>query len=82
MKTFNVEYYEYIQILSSTLEIYMLPAALYLTAGPDVLGLLLDDILTAAMKASGVNAPWLAVNELVRAHLETPESYPNNSPTF
>ena len=60
----------------------MLPTTLYLAAGPDVFGLADDSVVTAAIKASGVNAPWLAVNEPVNAHLDVPESYPNNSPTF
>ena len=47
--------YEYIQIDSSPLETYMLPAALYRAAGPEEFGFVLDKVVTAAMKASGVN---------------------------
>ena len=60
----------------------MLPFALYLDAGPDVLGFVEANIDTADIKASGVYAALLAVNEPVTPHLDTPESHPNNSPTF
>ena len=57
----------------------MLPTALYLVAGD---GVVPAAVTTAAMKASGVNADWLAANELVTAQRLTPLSHPNNSPTF
>ena len=55
---------------------------MYLAAGPVVLGFVDAKVVTAAMKASGVYAPWSAENDDVTAHLDAPESHPNNSPTF
>jgi hypothetical protein len=60
----------------------MLPAALYLDAGPDVFGFVLDNVVTADINASGVYAALSAAKLLVTPQRVAPESYPNNSPTF
>ena len=69
-------------MLESPDDTYMLPAALYLDAGPDVFGFKLDNVVTADINASGVYAALSAEKLLVTPQRVAPESYPNNSPTF
>ena len=68
-------------MLSSPEETYMLPAALYLAAGPEAFGFVLAKVVTADIKASGVYAELFAEKLLVTPQRVVPESYPNSSPT-
>ena len=69
-------------MLESPDDTYILPDLLYLAAGPDVFGLVLDRVVTADINASGVYAALSAAKLLVTPQRNAPESYPNNSPTF